>query len=129
MELGNGMDTVDGAEAGSSRGRSPAAMGAFSGDPNAGIQVELGFIDLELMTLAQEVHKPIQPHDDRAIWLGLGVPLGIVAEVNVVEKLYATLTCGALVAAYLHDNERVTFIYSNGILTPERWRKRESCGL
>ena len=38
------------------------------------------------MTMAQGLHKPIQPHDDRAIWLGLGVPLGIVAEVNVVEK-------------------------------------------
>ena len=32
------------------------------------------------MTMAQGPHKPIQPHDDRAIWLGLGVPLGIVAE-------------------------------------------------
>ena len=60
------MDVVVGAKAGSSRGRSPAFVGAFSGDPNAGIQVELGFIGVELMTLAQEVHKPIRPHDDRA---------------------------------------------------------------
>ena len=82
------------------------------------------------MTMAQGLHKPIQPHDDRAIWLGLGVPLGIVLpKLTLSRRLYATLTCGASVAAYLHDNERVTFIHSNGILMLERWRKRESCGL